>query len=359
VGLALAGCGKLAGIDDIRYVAPTHDAGSEERAEPDATANETSIGEAEAAPAEAEPPVVDSSSPDVLTDAGLPTHEAASDGSGPVTLDADASEPPDSEPEWSPLELGPSLVLWLDASRVQPNANGYVETWNDRSTYGNDAHGSPQSPPAYARKGAPNSHGALQFDGSMNYVAISDAPSLRWGKDDVLIEVVAAYANQSSPNEYTGYACFFNKTSSSGPFYGVYFGGNGFRPEPDGSTALDTVTYASIASRGWVSNPDVVDVAGATAGVNDSKFHLFGLRRMGITTLEIRLDGARDGEKTSIADVDIDGFARPAYIGGYLFDSSVIHALQGYVAEVVVVRGRISNDQLAKVEDHLKTKYGL
>ena len=75
--------------------------------------------------------------------------------------------------------------------------------------------------------------------------------------------------------------------------------------------------------------------------------------------LEVRLDGVRDGENTSIVEVDIDAFARPVYIGGYVFESSVIHALQGYVAEVVAVRGEISQAKLANLEDHLKMRYGL
>src|SRR5579859_843449 len=249
VGLALAGCGRLAGIDDIRYGAPNGigDAGSEASAEPEASAE---------ADANAEP------------DATIPETAAgqdASDGGGSASSDdADADDVPDSEPGWSPLELGPALVLWLDGSRVVPNANGYVETWSDRSIYGNDAHGSLQSPPSYARKGAPNAHGAVEFDGSMNYLSIADAPSLRWGEDDFLVEVVAAYANAPTPSEYTGYANFYNKTSASGPFYGVSFMGNGFRSDVDGATILAAAAYASVASRGWVSNPSVADVAGAS-----------------------------------------------------------------------------------------------
>ncbi len=332
--LSGAACGRIVGIDEINYVPPK--GGSDE--------------------ASSGPQEKDSAEPsdEHPTDAHV---EMSADSSVADGSAVDAGN--EREVKWSPWDRGSSLVLWLDGSNVHQDERGNVTTWPDWSGYGNDARASMQPPPTYEGSAAPNMHGAVKFDVSTSYLPIADAPSLQWGRDDFLIEVVAEYANPPSPNEFTGYACFFNKVSSAAPFYGVSFNGNAWMTDTDASSSTVAALTGTIASPGWVPEPTRVGVIGTTRGLNDQRFHLVGLRRKERSTLEVRLDGTSDGVNTSIADIDVSAFGKPAYIGGYIFEPSVLHALHGHVAEVIAVRGPISASDLEGLETHLKAKYGL
>jgi hypothetical protein len=70
------------------------------------------------------------------------------------------------------------------------------------------------------------------------------------------------------------------------------------------------------------------------------------------TTLEVRIDGAVDASAMgAIYDQDLQAAATGAQFGE--------GGLQSEIAEIVVLKGPISGDDLARLEGYLLGKYGL
>jgi hypothetical protein len=255
-------------------------------------------------------------------------------------------------PTWTPASLGTGLVVWLDGSQGVTAGTSGVMTWSDLSGNGNDAsRGACTAAPSYGAHVAPNSHGAVGFAGSSQCLEIADASSLQWGTTDFTVEAVLAYGNASSQSEYGGYAGVWEKASGTQPFPGIGLTANGVYPKIQSSVA------AALEASGWVSDPQNVAVEGATTGIDNSTYHILGVRRIGAsTTLEVRLDGATDGKITTVDSVDVTSLGVPVSIGGR---PNGQHALQGYIAEIVAYHGTITNLQLAQLEVYLAQKYSL
>jgi hypothetical protein len=98
------------------------------------------------------------------------------------------------------------------------------------------------------------------------------------------------------------------------------------------------------------------DVVGATAGLNDNTFHRFGATRRGLD-LEVWLEGASNGKTSLSSAADLSQVGRPLSLGGV--SESSRSSLHGNIAEVIVVKGNLTNAQLAELDAYFKTKHAL
>jgi hypothetical protein len=240
----------------------------------------------------------------------------------------------------------PDLVLLLDASHVKTAADGTVTAWTDDSGSGNDA-----VPRGRHPMWVPNAiHGlpAIHFEGG-SYLAIEDSPSLRLGRGDFAIAIVARHDRQSARDlglaytRTTGYGLLYAKTEVPDPFTGLGLFVN--YPQPTPSTRLGAQTnYRRY-------------VLSATEELNDGRAHVFGARRMA-GLLEVRVDGRAEAAVAGAYD-DLTARGRPAFIGAHPQDDGVIQQLKGDIAEIVLRRGPTSTTSLAAIESNLAAKYGI
>jgi hypothetical protein len=253
----------------------------------------------------------------------------------------------------SPSEFGDRLALWLDGSfGLVRTDDGIISIWVDRTANGNDALATTRPPHRGLFPGS-KTLGMVLFDGN-SFLTIPDAPTLQWGTDDFTIEVVAAYSNEPAQTPQ-GRACLFEKMSQNPPFYGPTLTGNGALASSSASPVVSAVSS-------WlkVTGSGQGNVTGHTTGVNNSKFHIFGTRRFGIHTLEVRLDGTSDGINSDVVSADVSTPGQPVSIGGDPVTPDAIRdAMSGSIAEIIAVHGAITDVELARLEAYLKGKYRL
>jgi len=270
-----------------------------------------------------------------------------------MARDSGIDAPPDPQ-TFSPSEFGDRLAMWLDGSfGLVRTDDGIVNTWIDRTANGNDAVATTHRPRRQLILGS-KSIAAVFFDGDQ-LMSVLDSPTLHFSTDDYTIEVVASYVNKAGPSA-AGKACLYEKTSPMSLF-GVSLTGNGALGGP-GSPVVSAI-YSSVEGTG--SNAaNRAGVTGKTTGVNDAKFHLFGVRRTAIHTLEVRLDGASDGTSSNLDSADVSMVGHPIYIGGVAVPpGGATDVLSGAIAEIIAIHGSITEDELARLEHYLKGKYRL
>jgi len=266
------------------------------------------------------------------------------------------------------------LALWLDAAKgITLHGSNYVRFWADQSGNHNDGiSGEPhpvEEPTLIAS--SINSLPALHFDpgtytgdggvgpncdgencGAGNNIMINDSPSLQWGTDDFLVEVVGRYSNSDPESpEYTYAGTFFFRSATNGP----WLRGNAFPTSP--STGLS----ALLSSK---EGHDLNELVTAKTGYNDGKARLMAMQRVG-SVLSIRVNGQMTDTKTFSSVLDVTG---PLVDGGDAGDGilvtigaaySDVSRLDGDIAEVIAVRGTISATDLGGIEGYLMSKYAL
>ncbi len=123
---------------------------------------------------------------------------------------------------------------------------------------------------------------------------------------------------------------------------------------PDSVGAALIVTYQNLGAVTAQVHPTNGFVVSSSAAFNDGKFHVFGMRRSGTTWLEVRVDGALQG-MAMVPATNVDA------AGGNVrfFAHGNNNAFTGAIAEVVAVRGIVSDVDLGLLEGYLNTKYGL
>lgn len=261
------------------------------------------------------------------------------DGSSPVDsgsepLDAgvvvDASIP-------DPTTFGSRLVLWLSADNGYDTDGGFAQ-WKDRSGTGNDAvQPTPGKIPALFDGGAGvNGQPVLHFTGA-EFLQIADNASLQWAASDFTLFMVERHINPTNQ-----YAILYTKWTDDGAqgYPGFFLWAN--YPTTNGLvTRLDTQNI----------------VFGPDAG-NDNVARVVGARRNG-TDLQLYSGGTLLGEMpdSSIANpAEFNADTIPAYIGGR---PQAVQMLQGDVAEVIGVKGTLTDKELATLQSYLKAKYKL
>jgi serine/threonine-protein kinase len=247
---------------------------------------------------------------------------------------------PSDEANLSP----PNVLLLLDAAQGVEKRGNSITAWRDQSGSGNDAIAGKVAPTWIAATS--ESEPAIHFRGEA-CMTIADAPTLRIGLRDFVILVVARHnrppADPSSPayTIATGYGALFGKTEPQHPHRGIGlfvnypFPGTGF----SGQTTIEHCATSAMD------------------GLNDNHWHLFGVSRTG-TTLEVRVDGTKQGELQTERD-DVSALGVNAYLGGHpIEDNAVVQQLAGDIAFVYLARTMFP-DHLARIEASLTSRYGI
>jgi Collagen triple helix repeat (20 copies) len=227
----------------------------------------------------------------------------------------------------------PGLVLWVDATRgVTASSNGEVTAWQDQSSARNDLTPALQYPAGYVPTG-PGGNAVIRFATS-SLLATQDrdlgAPTLGFGTGDVLVEVVWAWSSQvlDQPILFaTMQGGIFPSASNQALML--------LRPEGSGAVTLTGLGGDQLTS---------------TATLGDTQLHLVGAHRAvsnGVARVELRVDGRIDQVVHGDSPMNLLPSAFAEMGGGTT------------IAEVIVVKGSISDATLAALESHLVSKYGL
>jgi hypothetical protein len=243
---------------------------------------------------------------------------------------------------WTPAVFGSRLVVWLDASTetaYQPGAQ--MSAWTDRSGHTNHA----RQPTAAMRPvfsvGAINGRPAVTFNGVDASFLIDDSNSLHFGTEDFVVMVVARAALIRSN------AVLIAKTEGVMPFRGLALYLNSSKPDTSQKPAIQV---------------DSMWAARATNSYGDNDAHLFGGRQtsLGRNALDIRVDGAAEGVIVA-PRVDISTLGWYTVIGNHRTNNSSTGfvGLAGDIAEVVMIRGTVSDGELNALEVYLMSRYGL
>ena len=245
----------------------------------------------------------------------------------------------DAGPQGPPLPstLGGRLVLWLSADKDFATDGGFA-VWKDQSGTGNDAlQSNGVAIPALFDGGTGvGGKPALHFAGAQ-YLQVTDNASLQWAASDFSLFMVERHTNDSSL-----YAILYTKWTDDGAQ-----GYPGFFLWAD---------YPN--STGLVTRLDLADTVYGPDGGNDGVARVVGARKNG-SDLQLYSGGKLVGEMAdaSIANpTEFNAATIPAYIGGR---PQGFQMLQGDIAEVIGVKGTLTDKELADLQAYLKAKYNL
>jgi len=171
-----------------------------------------------------------------------------------------------------------------------------------------------------------NGHTAVRFASTQTTLYIADATSLQWGTGDFAVEVV------EMPGSSLEASTIISKLNSA------TMAGFEFEVGPNAGTE------AYFSGMGLqISNP---------GSGNGSRFHVAGFRRRN-GALEVRVDGTSvpgsfPGDLSEAQNGVTLGYNQVRGIG-----------LIGDIAEVVAVKGTLSDADLTSLESYLRAKYNL
>jgi hypothetical protein len=262
--------------------------------------------------------------------AGVPLEDAAADDAAP---EAEAGTPVDSagvpdsqEPEtgppdggaWTPKAL-PGLAAWFspDVGVVRdPQHGSALFRWLDQS--GNDNTATAVTNQRYFEVDPQvlNGHDAYHCAANGSVLQIADAPSLQWGTGGFAIGAVLL-APTYTPSS------FWQKDSQQGS--GFSFG-----------------TGSDLDIGLWVAGARVI-----TAIPNITKFHVVIVRA---SPVSVFLDQYAAVGPTTNADVSNAGALVSICAGA---------DAQAEIAELVAVKGAVSDADVARLQTYFKTKFGL
>lgn len=263
---------------------------------------------------------------------------------GTTTNQPPSDSGPDTAQPFTPSTLGNRLVLWLDADRGFSIVDGGV-TWKDQSPEGNDAKQDDQTrQPIHVDGGTfdAGTHGVLRFNAN-EYLQIADDPTLQWGTTDYALYAVMRHTNDPAGAGKQAYGIVYAKWTDTSPFPGMFLWAN----YPNGDV-----------KNGYTTRTDEVKFISTDAGYNDGVLRVVGVRKTG-DKLELRVNGKKENELADAGGYDASAFSAPglpAYIGGR---PAAFQALVGDIAEIVAIKGAVSDSEQANVESFLKTRHGL
>jgi hypothetical protein len=270
----------------------------------------------------------DTATTDTASSETLLSDTLVSDSSAADTTPSDGADGSADSSEVADTAVAPltpdkltGLSLWLDAGKgITFCSDGVkVDLWADQSGNGNDAKNnggcSATSIPAIVKSDI-KGHDAVKFSGVRSAI-IPDDPTLQFGTGSFSIIAVLTNVGGSSP------AHVFWKSNSVGTAY--------FNVSLDANFHVTTPT------------------ASATA-VFPSGYHVVVVRG---PALEIRVDGVSTKGTTSTSDISYPGTVNGVWIGGALGSGDIEYNL----AEMIAVKGTVTDEQVAGVEAYLKAKY--
>ncbi len=275
---------------------------------------------------------------------------------GLQSVGADAAGIPDADHPGNPVDAGDGwtpnssakTVLWLDAREGVTVTAGMVSAWADRSSSANHAAPSdtataPTLDPV-GIQGAP----AIRFEAARGtYLSIGDAASLQWGTGGFVIAIVGQSSRATAGLGHGGgvSTVFAKPQLQSAVEITVHW--NYFTTE----NADDDTTFNAQEGEG---EPGVVSTVD---GYSDGTPRLYVARvdtSSGAASIELRVNGVTVGASTGNPLVDVSLPGSPVRIG-----STYGQSVQGAIAEVVALRGNVSDADIAKLEGYLMSKHGL
>jgi hypothetical protein len=255
----------------------------------------------------------------------------------------------------APDNLDPSsfrgLALWLDVAdeRCSVDGDGRIMRCADGSEHQNHADQALPKLRPHLVKTAVSGHATMHFeapDSQARTLVVTDAPSLRLGKQDFVVALVAAWTNSTDVVEggYGGYGIMLTKQTMFDPYVGLALLANypglasnhptaprfGLQLDLDGSYALSSSTK-----------------------LNDGAFRLLVARRTGLE-LEVRVNGVSETRMQTVSVLDISNEGSPLVLGGVNGSP-----LLGDIAEVALVGGPVAEPQLEQLEAYFLEKYRL
>jgi hypothetical protein len=297
---------------------------------------------------------IDVTGADSKTDSGKdsgPAPDVATDVTGDAVGSDVASDAPADSPIDGPVEAEEAgdggfvvtsisgLVLWLDAAKGVTTSGSSITSWTDRSGQSNNATGGTAMPTLVSS--SINSLPAAHFVAtSTQYVSVADATTLQFGTGDFYIAVVAKFDNDPTDGIVSGIGALYTKLGTGS---GLLFFANDYD--------YGTMTFAAGLSN--VEDPTPTEVEYA-ASYNDGTARLYVVQRASGTET-LRVNGSQVASSTSSVDVSESG--SEVDIGLVAVDTEA--ALDGDIAEMVVVGGTLSSTDLTNLESYLMTKYGL
>lgn len=241
-----------------------------------------------------------------------------SDGSGygPCSCPDAGSAPSDAAAAWTPSML-PGLVLWLNDSSgivINPSYPGIVEHWLDSSGNGNLATndvGAQGNGGSALDPSVINGHDAIFCTGADTgaFLAIQAAPSLDWGTGDFGIVIVAKLEQTTT-----------------------IFSSSEVQISSDGSTHVMLNAGGQSVT---VTNP------------NPAAFQIIAARG---ATLRLEVGGATASGTATTVDSGSSNVS---------LCSTSTSSIPGEIAEVIAVKGTLSDEDLATTQAYLSTKFGL
>jgi hypothetical protein len=242
---------------------------------------------------------------------------------------------------FTPAAFGARLVVWLDAARGVTGSP--VTRWADQSGAGNDATQTVSGrQPALTASGI-NGLPSITFDGATTFLQIADSATTRWGTGDFALFVVM----RGAPNVATN-AMLYNKSELPSPYSGI--------------NLLLSATRGSVSAKASIQL-DADFYATSLDDFDDADPHVLGGRLVAAgagALLEMRADGARQGMLSVTGAINIDAPGQPTIIGHNGYNpASGFQAYKGDIAEIVAVKGTVSDAELASLEAYLTDKYGI
>ena len=263
--------------------------------------------------------------------------------------------PSEAAGPFDPSQLGTNLVLWLEGDKGVTQTTNVVSTWADQTNYHNDANGGSGQgahQPTYdatAINNLPAVEFAIpqQFQTPSQYLTIPDSASLQLGAGDFAIFMVAEYTNSIQA-----------QGGSQGAFYYKVAGTNTpTGPELLGNSGSGTNNSLESRVRARLTATD--NVNSAATGFNDGKYHRIGMRRNG-AALEVWADGVVTSFTPDAgAPGDVSATGSDVSIGAAVGGNFPQFRLAGGIAEVIVVKGTISDGDVSGLDGYFKSKYAL
>jgi hypothetical protein len=225
------------------------------------------------------------------------------------------------------------------------DGNDRVTAWSDRSANANNAAPAPCVGPAKAAASLGGKQ-TLLFDGTSTCLKIATSASVEFGTGDYAIFVVARYNNTPTFGAANAVGVFWSKRLTSSNYDGAVFWGNTIAP----STGKLNARQSNLVGNG---------ATGATDNLNDNTWRRLGTTRRG-TTMAVWVNGVVDGTQTLSAASDVSQNTRPVWIGGEGdMNTTGLNWLAGNIAEIVAVKGNVTDAQVAQLDAYLKAKFGL
>ncbi len=234
----------------------------------------------------------------------------------------------------TPVAIERELALWLKADAgVTADGSGLVSQWNDQSGNGNHAVQIQAVNQPLLVAGAMNGKPVLRFDGSganLNYLEIPHASSLVIRSDFSVFAVV----NVQSFANFNG---ILAKTAVNQPgpfdFYIAQTSGNPrlFRGNGSANNAINGLSNV-VAGQSYI-------VSGVARATN----------------LTAYLNGAFNGS-SAVAAAGITDRGGPVKIGTR---EDFVTKMIGDIAEVILIRGAVSDTERAAINNYLGAKYGV